>query len=206
MASANEDERLRKMAENGRKVNINKLTCDDDSSDDFSEPNSANSSSFSSASEQPGKKSNRAGKKGKNAAKSVTPSQQKQSENSKNDQNTFFTAEVSKITTALEKLSSTNAQLTADVNVLKQLTGSTAHAQTHQNTANQAHGLNVGNIRNGTSPLNPTAPGFSRQVRVNTTNRRIFLCGNCASANSSYCSHCFKCGRGDHKARECPEN
>ena len=223
LAQANEEERLKKMGEKGKNASINKLTCGDDSSDEFERASDASSACFSSASE-PSQNPGKGGRR--NNAKSAKNSKQKAQNQTQNTQNadTFLMAEVGKMAAAMEKLSTSNAALTAEVNVLKQLAaknhtaGPRAPPQNNGNVliGNPTLGQNNGNSNlSATAPVfsygnnvpTPTAPLFSRpQMRRNRNNRPVYLCQNCIATQSSYCRHCFKCGRDDHKANECPEN
>ena len=217
LATANEEERARKMAEMGRKVTVNKLTYDSDSPDEFLEPNLSDSSFFSSSGNQQNKSNSKASRKSKKAVQNSRQNQQKQPQNTKNNQDTLSSADVGKIAAALERLSTANEVLTAEVNELKRMSGNSAHVGTsqsttipRQNTASHNNNNNVGNLQNVFRPttptLNPTAPTFRSQVRRNNTNRPIYLCNSCAAANIPFCRHCFKCGQGDHKIQDCPEN
>lgn len=206
-ACANEEERLRKMAEGERKVGINQLTCDSDSDDEPSDESSLSSSSG------PGQQSKKQQKKARKAArKSQNSSQnaQKEAQNSQNSQDTFSTAEVCKVTAALERLSAANERLTAEVNVLKGQLSANSTTNPLQNPSqnsmvSRSPTLTPTSGNMPTTALNPHAQAFSRPYRTQT-NRPIYLCTNCIANNSPYCRHCFKCSSDQHKVKDCPEN
>jgi hypothetical protein len=62
--------------------------------------------------------------------------------------------------------------------------------------------------------LNPNIPPFLQggnnqqqpQHQQRQQNRRIWRCPNCLVQGSMYCTHCWKCGGGDHRAANCQEN
>ena len=227
LASANEEERLKKMGGRESKIQVNQLTCDSDS-DDLQDSSVSDSSLFSSSSSGQNKNASKAKKKQAKSAKSGNKTQQNVAahssssvghnslnnsyQNSANSQqNTLQGAELGKMAAAIEKLSSANAQLTADICVLKSAL-----------TTNQNAGFSptIQNNSNLPSTLNPTVAPFTAtsqshvrfprpvgsQLRRTNTNRPIFMCELCVAANSSYCRHCFRCKKEGHRAPECPEN
>ena len=91
-----------------------------------------------------------------------------------------------KLVASVDSLTATNAQLVADVNVLK--AGYSAKGHTP-------------NPQNGGNMVNASAPVFRQ------TNHRVpFCCHNCNTNNSPFCNHCLKCGNTGHRIRDCPEN
>ena len=213
-AQAREEERLGKMGESSnRGVNINKLTLESDS--DETESNFSDSSASCSSSSAPRQKVAAASsKKQKNAAKNARKAAQKASQNTQNSQNlpdASWTSEMNKMTAAFEKLTASNAQLSAEVNVLKSAVASGAGSHGPKpHTSPILQNNNVGAAKSGmnfpTSNMRASAPAFSPYVRFTSTNRPVHLCKNCHSSGSMFCRHCFTCGGGDHKTRECPSN
>lgn len=206
LAVANEEERLKKMVENGKKVNVNLLTCESDSDDPSSETFSDSSASMPSA---------------KNNGKTARKSKAKPSQNAKNaaqnapktnnNTDSLLVAEVRQISSVLEKLAASNDKLTAEVNVLKKMSGNTPKMTSQfDGDGNLSAAMSV--VQPG---FNPTAPVFQPnrgpvqtfpQPRRNQNNRMVYLCQNCVASKCSYCRHCFKCGKDDHKINNCPEN
>ena len=197
MAQANEEERLRKMAEGrDKKVNINQLTCDSES-----ESESDSSASSSSVSTKAKKGAQARSQKQKNAGKKAQASQGKAPQNG-NSSDTSLVAEVSKLTAAFKDLATSNAQVTAELNVLKT-------ELANQNTSSAAAPSSIlKKLKNtdGINRLNPSAVPFSRFVRFNNTGRPINLCEACHANKSTFCRHCFKCGSDQHKIGVCPKN
>ena len=219
-ACANEEERLKKFNGNGRNVNISKLTTDSDS-DDSVHDNSSSSSGFSSNSgpntnnnnnnnnnKQPSRKQSKAKKKniGQPALDNGNPDAEGPS-----------SADIKKMTAAFEKMSAANAQLVAEVNVLKKMT--TSHSPKPPSQAViPTNNQNVGNLGStpGTSTLNPFAGSFQQRAPGHrpqfpppsrgSSNRPVYKCNACISMNCFYCPHCFKCGGIDHKIKDCPVN
>ena len=207
-AQSHEEERMKKMGEgNERRVNVNKLTCESDS-DESESQFSDSSSSFSSSSSQNKKAAQASGKKQQNNAKGAQKGGKKGQKNGQKSQKSpedAWNAELSKMTAAFEKLSSANAQLTAEVNVLKGAIASGAGS--HNPKPQMSPTLNNHATSAGVRPnLNPSATSFSPYVRFSPTNRPIHLCKSCHANKSNFCRHCFKCGADSHKIGECPEN
>ena len=227
LASSNEEERLGKLGEE-RKVNVNQLTFDSDSDEP---PSSGSSSDFSSASAsgQGQQKSNQGSRKSKAKAGKNASAKDSDSPQNKQNSDTLFVAEVSKITAALDKLSTSNAKLTADVLALKQFSanshkpGPPSLPTPPQNSGNVLIGSDGNPMFNPTlnvtapvfpqrpqqqiPPYNPTAPMLPQpQIRHNRFGRPVYMCENCIAANMVYCRHCFKCGSDVHKVKDCPLN
>ena len=212
LAAANEKERVGKMMDHDRKVNVNKLTLDsesDDSSEDSSasvSSSSATSSSSSGLSKRQAKKQARARAKANQNNQNNSPKPQQTSQNSGNG--TLTSADVQKMTAAFERLATSNVKLTAEVNVLKNMNRTSQNAPRMpllNPTPPSTNNVTTGTGTNGNN-LNARAPSFnSRQVR-SATNRPLYFCENCIAANSFYCRHCFKCGKDDHKVKDCTEN
>ena len=225
-AQGNEEERLRKLGESEKKVSVNHITCDSDSDETQSSSDSSSfcgHSSGSSANKPLSKRQQRKANKqaGQIAPKSQQGGQQKNQQNSKNSQNSQDTygVEVSKLTAAIEKLSSSNAQLTAEVSVLKTKVEGTAPSNSHTpkpppfaprplgNNGNNNNPANRGPSLAPPSRPNPTAPPYvAPSVGYTNSRRPIYLCPNCIQSNSSWCRHCFICGSDQHKVRDCTEN
>ena len=219
-ACANEEERLRKMAENEKKVNVNKVqTCDSDSDDSSS--NVSSSQSDSSGQDGGAKNQSRQGRKGNKNTKpgqqNKPQSQQNQPKKVHSDSDTLFAAEVSKLTAAIDTLTSSNAQLAADVMVLKNMSSNPPTKPRHIPPQNPTPllrpGINNGGATNnamcaGTPAFQPRNSGFvfPSPARFTSANRPVYLCPTCIAQNSGWCGHCFKCGGQDHKSRECPLN
>ena len=224
MAEKNEEERLRKLNEGERKVNMNKVTCDSDS-DDLQEVNSGSASDSLSSSDQGNKNSSASRQNKKSAGQNAKQPQQKGQNSGKKSEGTLSAAQVNKMTAALDKLSTSNAQLVADVHALKQLnqnnTGNVSGNFPKDGFVRPPYPTNVQN--NGmlppqnpvtlnsnpvTSNLNTSASVFPRPqaARTGRTGRPIYLCQQCIATNSFYCRHCFKCGGDDHKIGDCPLN
>ena len=231
-AAASEEERLRKLGEE-KKVSVNLLTYDSDSDEPYYNPSSSDPSS-ASASEPCPQKNSRASRKSK--AKAGKNASQKDSDSPQNRQNsdTLFVAEVSKITAAIDKLSTSQAQLTADVMALKQFSANSHKPRPPsvpnvptipQNNGNVLIGSDGNPMFNPTlnvtapafqrpqqqtpqfPPYNPTAPVLPQpQIRHNRFGRPVYMCDNCIAANMVYCRHCFKCGSDVHKVKDCPLN
>ena len=213
LAAANEKERVGKMMDNDRKVSINKLTLESDSED--SEDSSSNSGSTSSStsassnglSKRQAKKQARMRAKANQNPQNNPPKPPQVSQNS----GTLSSADINKMTAAFDRLSTSNAKLTAEVNILKNInntsSNTTHNAPRAQMFAPTTPSSSTGNNNNvGAAGMNVRAPSFnSRQVR-SATNRPLYFCENCIASNSFYCRHCFKCGRDDHKVKDCPEN
>ena len=200
MASSSEQERARKLGGSEKKVNIQKLTVDSDS-EELSEPQLSDSSSFSSSSNDQGKsgrKNDR--KKQAGAAKNANKSQQKSAPQTQNStqqnngqnqipQDTFCTGtELGKMVAAIEQLSSSNAQLLADINVLK----SSVAAGANQNPRFPPTQSTCAALP---SSLNPSVAPFVRQnqpfprqnqpqIRHTSTNRPIYMCEACIQNQS----------------------
>ena len=211
-ASSNEEERLKKLNQN-KTVNVNKLTHDSDSDESFQAAESDSSSGFSSKSGQNSQNKSNASNHKQAKAKKKADSQQSSDNNNKSDTNVLSNAEMNKMTAAFEKMTASNAQLTAEVNVLKKMTESHKPKSPHALFANPTANQGVGNIATaspGNSTLNPLAGNFQRQNQNQAMNRNrsrpFFKCQSCAAMNSFYCSHCFKCGGSDHKVKDCPLN
>ena len=105
------------------------------------------------------------------------------------------------MTAAFQELTTSNAQITAELNVLKtelaKNGGASANPSSILKKINNTDGIN----RN----LNPSANVFnSRYVRFTPSGRPVNLCENCHANKSTYCRHCFKCGDGSHKIGACP--
>ena len=221
-AVANEEERLKKISGNGKNVKVNKLTVDSDSDDSLNDSSASSSSEFSSNSGQ-----NQANNTNNNKSnrKKLAKTQKKGPGQSAQDNsvgtNAMSADSLDKMTAAFERMTASNAQLTAKVNILKKLTEGHKPKPPTQPTRLPTPAQNVGNI--GMAPvtnssLNPYAGNFQQSAPFhrpqfrpppqfrNGTNRVIYKCEACVAINSSYCLHCFKCGGGDHKAKDCPLN
>ena len=120
MAEKNEKERVRRFEEGEKKVKINKVTCGSDS-DDFQEVNSGSASDPLSSSDQGNKNSSAGRQNRKKASQSAQQPQQKSQNSGKKSEGTLSAAQVNKMTVALDKLTTSQAQLVADVNALKQV-------------------------------------------------------------------------------------
>ena len=221
LASANEEERLKKMAENERKVNVNKVqTCDSDSDESSSNVSSSlsDSSSQDGNAKQQGGKGKKGNKNSKQGQQNKPQTQQNQPKKVQCDNDTLLAAEVSKMTAAFEKLTTSNTQLAADVMVLRNMSVNSAKPRQYspQNPTpsvgqNNVAGINNGGASNMTTcapAFQPRSPGFvfPSPARFTTANRPVYLCPTCIAQNSGWCGHCFKCGGQDHKSRECPVN
>ena len=227
LAESNEEERLKKMAEGEKKVNVNKITCDDSDSDSEQHDSSSSGSSSGPASRNLSRKERKA------AAAAQKKNQPKPAQNVPN-QDTLVSAQVGKIAAAMDKLATSNATLVADVLALKsRMAGSdSSKPPLAGNLGGAANGMRCP-VSNGSvmmpnfpmmtpsaPPFNPTPPPFNptppgqfnqtppRYVRQYNprTNRPVYLCNACISAGSPYCRHCFKCGSDAHKIGECPLN
>lgn len=199
LAQANEEERVKKMAEGrDKKVNINQLTCDSDSESECLSDSSASSSAPNSQAKNGAKART---KKQKNAAKKAQGSQAQASKNG-NSSDTLC-AEVREMTAAFKELATSNAQVTAELNVLKQ-----ELANNNTSSAGTPPTSILKKLKNtdGLNRLNPSAVPFSRFVRFNSTGRPINLCEACHANKSTFCRHCFKCGSDQHKIGVCPKN
>ena len=228
LAQANEEERIRKMMETDRKVDINKLTFESDSDSGDSSSNSSPNSSSTSASST-GLSKRQAKKQARQKAKANQNSHSNSHNNSlSNTHNnahnnppntpllpghnsgatTLTPADINKMTAAFDRLSTSNAKLTAEVNILKnanKVSATSSHNAPRDGMVTPSS-TSVNNNNVAASGLNVRAPVFnSRQVR-NATRRPLYFCDNCIASNSFYCRHCFKCGRDDHKVKDCPEN
>ena len=215
LASAIEEERAKKTGGNSQKVAVNKLTYESDSDESSEKSFSASSDNFSSASE-PSQKGSKKG--GKNNAKSAKNAARKGADNAQNNQSSDTLAMVNKMAAAVEKLSTANVQLTAEVNALKQIAAKNHTAGPRSVPSAPQNNGNVLVANHGTPTLNPTAPMFAAgrspsappfpgpTLRRNRTNRPIYLCQTCLATGSPYCRHCFKCGLDSHKVTDCPEN
>ena len=198
LAQANEEERLRKMAEGkDKKVNINQLTCDSGSESECFSDSSASSFAVNTQAKKGAKARSQ---KQKSAAKKAQNSQAQASQNSQNSDN-LLRAEVSKMTAAFKELASSNAQVTAELNVLK-----TELANNNTASAGMSSLLKNVNKTDGFSRLNPSAVPFSRFVRLTPSGRPVNLCEACHTNKSTFCRHCFKCGSDQHKIGSCPKN
>ena len=173
-AAARESQRLLRQREvdksrkakidNSSKVAIKNVTFVDSDSDDGTTSTSSSSSKSSQSSS-------------KQKKIPVAKSSQKSQPDSK---------AWAKLVASIDSLAATNAQLVADVNVLK--SGYSAKGHTP-------------NPQNGGNVLNASAPVFRQ------TNHRVpFRCHNCNASNSPFCNHCLKCGNPGHRIRDCPEN
>ena len=205
LASSHEEERLKKL-NGGKSVDINKLTFDSDSEEPNDAAKSSSFSSFSSDSEPNSSNSNN--KPSRKQAKA-----KKNDSRPKTDQNNsdgFSAADIHKMTAAFEQMTVSNAQLTAEVNTLREMTVNKAPSSTLTNPTSRVNGAG-GSFG---MPLNVNAPTF----QANDNNRRpawpnprnnsriVYRCQNCLNSNSPYCSHCFKCGSNEHKIKDCPVN
>ena len=219
LASSTEEERLKKL-NGGKTVDISKITCDSDSDDSMEVQSSSSNSSFSSNTAQTNNNiDNQSSRKKNKQKKKVSP--QSNNQNTATHSDGFSPVDIGKLTAAFDKMSASNAQLVAEVNILKKMSANnTAKTPTssfgtpatdptlRQNTvtgnAGQANGIS----------LNPTAPTFYQNIgnrqpagsNPRNTGRFVHRCQNCLVTNSPYCSHCFKCGSGAHKIKDCPEN
>ena len=216
-AVANEEERLKKFSGNGKNIKMNKLTIDSDSDDSFPDNSCPSSSEFSSNS---GSNSNNNNNSKKSTRQQKTKTQKKSPGQSaqNNAVGDVSTASLDKMTAAFERMSASNAQLTAEVNILKKLTESHKPKPPTQPAIPPTSAQNVGNSgpsAPGSSLLNPYAGTFQQKAPFhqfrpaqsrNRTNRIIYRCNPCLAVDSPYCAHCFKCGGGDHKIKDCPLN
>ena len=221
-AEANEEERVRKLNEGrGKTANVNKLTAESDS-DEPEDSNVSSSSGFSSSSSstantasnnttQLSKSARRKANKAKNASL-MSVSQQNGHQNPQvNTASSSSSADINKLTLALQEMAASNAKLTADVLELKKMAGNPQNNNTLKTPTNRFP--NPSNVNGGAAmpasgqyhhTLNPSANNFNSGYR--NGNRGPSLCGTCRFYNVPYCNHCLKCGSTQHKVRECPEN
>ena len=222
LASSSEQERARKLGGSEKKVNIQKLTVDSDS-EELPEPQLSDSPSFSSSSSDQSKKGRKNDRKkpaeaAKNANKSLQkPAQQNQNNtHSKNgqtqgqNQDTFSTGELGKMVAAIEQLTSSNAQLLAEVNVLKSSVAAGANQNPRFSSTQSTCAAIPSSLNLSVAPFVGQNQPFARQnqpqVRHTNTNRPIYMCEACIQNQSRYCRHCFHCKKDGHRAFECPEN
>ena len=206
MAAANEKERLAKFNEEKPVVGkVNKLTCDSDDSEDDAVALPCNGSS--------GNHKSTKSKKSKNNKQKTSHTTNTHPHNTQADP---MMAEVSKMATALQELSSSNAKLTAEVNALKGQWASSNKPKPPQQgvspgfpfVPNAVQGENPvvqGSPIAGGNPLNPTALPFGQSC-MNATGRVVYKCPTCVARHAPFCNHCFQCGSDQHKVRDgvCP--
>ena len=216
-ASGNEEERVKKMKEGSEKAaKINKLTADSDSD----EPNNPNlssselSSGFSSSQTQiPSSTSSRKRNKSKKKDSALS--------DSVNNTGLASSLDIGKLTAAFQEMSASNAKLTAEVNILKEMAGKPGGKNPTPRNQNPTTVGNAGNtVATGfqTQPMNalagtftPTNPGNTRHfvpgcARPRLLGRAPFKCNNCLYYQVPYCTHCLKCCGEGHKAKDCPVN
>ena len=217
LASANEKERLGKFNEEKVVAKVNKLTCVSDSEESNNESASASSSAVSPPDRQ--NKRVKAKAKSKDNNSNQASIQNNSSSIQGNVQSDQLFAEVSKISSAVQQLSTSNAKLTAEINVLKgQLTKNHKPqplSPAINNNTNGVSGFSFGAANVGNNPsafplannsnLNPTRSSFQPR-QFSATGRPIYKCDSCTRQNIPYCNHCFKCGDPSHKVNVCPVN
>ena len=216
-ASARESERWGKFNGGGRKgdkTSVNKLTRDDSDSDGGSTTTSSSTSSYKSSSGKGNKKSSKQGSRSSKNSPSVQNSPQVSSVSDKT---------LANLTSAIEKLSASNANIIAEINVLKGQSTSghvskplSSNVVGNQNNVIPSKNNNVvrssqpQNAANSNFAFNPNAPVYPPYqnpiFRNPNVNRVAFRCQNCEQSNSSYCNHCLKCLQPGHRVRDCPEN
>lgn len=242
-ACANEVERLKKLNEGKEKpeksVSVKQITLDSDS-DEPEGGDSSSSSGFSpsSGSNSGGGRSGGQKSRGKKKGPSQNPQPRTQNQNNKSthnapraDTSSVSASDWAKMTSAMNDMTAANAKLTAEMNVLKQMTGK----QDSQNSGprsqnppgprfqNNQTGPRFQNpttapIPDGSGPAgqfnaapllnpltNPYVQPFPRpQQNYNRNGRPTFRCQICMAYNIPYCIHCLKCGSDDgHKAKDC---
>ena len=222
-ACAIEEERVKKFNGGSEKpAKVNQLTVESDSdepdshdssSSEFSSSNSLNSHTHNQT--QPSRKKSKAKKKGpaQNTAQSKTTSCTQNPHNPHTGP--ASSADINKLTAAFQEMAASNAKLTAEVNVLKELSGKPAPRTPTPRFRNPTPTTTAGTVLPSAPPMpamNPyapafTTPAFTAPVRPRSNQRRaLFRCANCEANNSPYCFHCLKCCAEGHRVNECPRN
>ena len=219
-AEANEEERVKKLNEGrGKTVSMNKLTAGSDS--DEPEPDDPNDSAsgFSSSSTgsansnntnntQLSKSARRKAAKAKKASLMSVSQQNNQQNSQVNTAGQATSADINKLTQALQDMAASNAKLTADVFELKKMAGNSVNNNKPSTPSvrfanpTSPSNNNGGRVMTPAHVLNPSVNNFMPRY----PNRGPSLCGTCQYYNVSYCNHCLRCGSTQHKIRECPEN
>ena len=238
-AQANETERLRKLEEMKGKpeksVNVKQITFDSDSDEAEGGDNSSSSAfsqsdSNSSGGRASGGQKSRGRKKNPSQnpqSRTQVPNQNKQPNQNapRADTSSISSSDFAKMTAALNDVTASNAKLTAEVNVLKQMrnkqsdnSGSRSQNPSGPRVQNNPPGPRFQNpttapVADGNVPpgqyvapvLSAHAPPFTRpQQNFNRNGRPTFRCQICMAYNIPYCIHCLKCGSDDgHKAKDC---
>ena len=206
-ACGNEEERQKKMTEGTEKTaKVNKLTAGSDS-DELDTANSSSSefSSGFSSSHNHNPQSTSSRKKAK--SKKKDPSAPDPVNNAGPGFSPASSADINKLTAAFKEMTASNAKLTAEVNVLKEMAGKPNGKNAATRAPNPTSATNVLQTTNmspfaGTfAPANPAVP-----VRPRGNFRAPFRCQNCTFYNVPYCSHCLKCCGEGHKIKDCPRN
>ena len=222
-AGANEKERLGKFNEGKPGAKVNKITCDSDSE----ESGGASPRNVPQTAPPSDPAKSRATTKGGHNKKGPKSGQQQQSSPDVfSAESKQVLAEVSKIASAVQVLSESNAQLTAEIGVLKgQLAKSNQprpplppSQNINNNNVNNANGVPANfpvvgnNVAGPPGLLNTGAPVFrpplvqNTPARMSASGRPIYMCPTCIARNVRYCNHCFKCGSDSHKSYECTLN
>ena len=179
-----------------KKVNIQKLTLESDSEEPPESQFSDSSSSFSSGNQGQNGKNNKkkqgatatAKRDNKSQQNSAPQSQKSGQNNPQNPPDTFTagTTELGKMAAAIEKLTSSNAQLTADINVLKSSLTETANQKPRFSSS---HTTSVAPSSNLNPLVAPFACQIRPQLRQTYNNRPIYMCDACIQNQSWYCRH-----------------
>ena len=211
-ACGNEEERQKKMNEGTEKTaKMNKLTAGSDSD----EPDTPNSSSSEFSSDFPSiHNQNPQNTSSRKKAKAKKKDPSASASNLVNNSGPASSADLNKLTAAFKEMTASNAKLTAEVNVLKEMAAKPSVKTTAARAPNPTSATNNGNNFSsilqrsnmspfaGTfAPVNPTG-----QVRPRGNFRAPFRCQSCTSYNVPYCSHCLKCCGEGHKIKDCPLN
>ena len=181
---------------------VNKLTCDSDDSEDDAVASPCNGAS-----------GNHKSTKSKSNKQKTSHTTNTHPHNTQADP---MMAEVSKIATALQELSSSNAKLTAEVNALKGQWANSNKPKPPQQGASPGFAIVPNSVQGGNpvmqgspiaggNPLNPNAVTFG-QPCMNATGRVVYKCPTCVARHAPFCNHCFQCGSDQHKVRDgvCP--
>ena len=115
-------------------------------------------------------------------------------------------ADINKLTEAFHEMSASNAKLSAEVNVLKEM----ARHPIQMDTAPRAPVPTppTNGVKGTQSTMNPYAGTFSPAGSGGRSRnfRAPFRCQSCTFYNVPYCLHCLKCCKEGHKAKDCPLN
>ena len=198
----------------GDKTSVNKVSMDDSDSEDSGSTTASSTATSKNLSGHKGNKN--LSKKGSRGSKSS--SAQKSPQVSAVSDNVL-----AKLVSAVEDLSVSNANIIAEINVLK---GHSASGHVPKPSSSNVVGnqnnippnknnvirpqQHAANSQSGSFVFNPNAPMYPPYqnpiFRNPNVNRVVFRCQNCEHSNSTYCNHCLKCLQPGHRVRDCPEN